>query len=605
MQQLLIGWIAILLVWGALYGGGGERCLQCHQPMKGFSPFHEPARLGCSSCHLGNPQATQKTIAHQGMVVVPGNVADVDRTCGQVACHPNLSRRMHHNIMTTGRGIVAVNRWVFGETSDPDGSGHLSRLDTTGADLHLRQLCATCHLAFPKRRPAPISERSRGGGCVACHLSYSDAARKQLQTYLKTAALPTIHPRLTVQVKDVHCFGCHSRSGRISTNYQGWHETLLKAMPQPAHGRYRKLADHRIFEKHAADVHFERGLQCIDCHTWQETMGDGRQHIHEEQQQVVQCEDCHRTAPPRLAQAGDLSIIDWKLLTLRKISLQKWQPLVTRKGRQVLYNVGVVPGEDQVVLIAKNTGQRFYPRPPSEECTWNLPGHQQVSCQSCHTAWAPRCIACHVGFKPDVPGRDHLTGKTTRGRWVEYRAQFLAQFPTLGVVKREKGLTVEPFVPGMILTIDFHQQPDDTPMVNYDRFQRLYAPVSPHTIQRKGASCETCHLNPVALGYGEGSLTLQRTSGGQWQWQFRPTYSAHPADGLPLDAWIPFLSSQGGNATRQNAQALPLTMQQRMLRVGACLTCHPYRKTPSIFYNQFQQSLSQMTNQCRLPIFPD
>ena len=37
-----------------------------------------------------------------------------------------------------------------------------------------------------------------------------------------------MHPSVSLTVSDNHCFGCHSRSGRISTNYQGWHETTIE-----------------------------------------------------------------------------------------------------------------------------------------------------------------------------------------------------------------------------------------------------------------------------------------------------------------------------------------------------------------------------------------
>ena len=42
-----------------------------------------------------------------------------------------------------------------------------------------------------------------------------------------------VHPSVSLKVSDNHCFGCHSRSGRISTNYEGWHETTLEAEQMP------------------------------------------------------------------------------------------------------------------------------------------------------------------------------------------------------------------------------------------------------------------------------------------------------------------------------------------------------------------------------------
>ena len=38
--------------------------------------------------------------------------------------------------------------------------------------------------------------------------------------------VPEFHPSTDVFVNDTHCFGCHSRSSRISTNFMGLQETL-------------------------------------------------------------------------------------------------------------------------------------------------------------------------------------------------------------------------------------------------------------------------------------------------------------------------------------------------------------------------------------------
>ena len=49
--------------------------------------------------------------------------------------------------MATGAGLVGVNRFVFGEAESPGGGGSLRALGTSPADLHLKDLCAGCHLA--------------------------------------------------------------------------------------------------------------------------------------------------------------------------------------------------------------------------------------------------------------------------------------------------------------------------------------------------------------------------------------------------------------------------------------------------------------------------
>ncbi|RLG29039.1 hypothetical protein DRN98_08810, partial [Methanosarcinales archaeon] len=157
--------------------GHREGCLICHLPMNGFEKAHDPKAIGCASCHLGNTLTMDKAQAHRGMVLVPGNLAQAKRTCGTSRCHSLLSGRVMGTLMATGRGMVAVDRFVFGETDFPNGEGNLSELGSSPADDHLRKLCASCHLGKNKDNPMPIDSLSRGGGCTACHLKYSPEAK--------------------------------------------------------------------------------------------------------------------------------------------------------------------------------------------------------------------------------------------------------------------------------------------------------------------------------------------------------------------------------------------------------------------------------------------
>ena len=205
-----------------------ESCLVCHKNTKGYSEYHNPELIGCASCHLGNTSSANKEIAHEGMVLIPGNLSDAERTCGK--CHPNELRKIENSLMTTNSGLVAVDKYVFGEADTPNGQYHIKLIENSAADKHIRDLCANCHLGMEKEEYGPITELSRGGGCNACHLNYSEKAKDDLTAYINSenVKLPITHPSTDIFVKDEHCFGCHSRSARISTNYMGYMETLLE-----------------------------------------------------------------------------------------------------------------------------------------------------------------------------------------------------------------------------------------------------------------------------------------------------------------------------------------------------------------------------------------
>ena len=281
--------------------GRPEGCLVCHGGVTGLGNAHRPEAVGCASCHGGNVFTLDKVRAHAGMEAIAGNLASAGRRCGQSSCHPAIVTRVERSVMTTMSGVIAVDRAVFGETVT--GPAHVGHLRGTPADTHLRQLCASCHVGQEKVALGPNGEDARGGGCSACHLSYSPDAAAALERYEAdklggTAKALLVHPAVSLDIANKQCFGCHSRSGRISTNYEGWHE--LHEPPKsaadpsrPSPSRFRVLEDERVFERVTPDIHQQRGLDCIDCHTSNEAMGNGVAHARKSGQLRVVCEDCH------------------------------------------------------------------------------------------------------------------------------------------------------------------------------------------------------------------------------------------------------------------------------------------------------------------------
>ena len=57
-----------------LISKNNESCMKCHEQYAGFSAYHDPKRIGCVSCHLGDPKTDDKQLSHKGMVIIPGNL---------------------------------------------------------------------------------------------------------------------------------------------------------------------------------------------------------------------------------------------------------------------------------------------------------------------------------------------------------------------------------------------------------------------------------------------------------------------------------------------------------------------------------------------------
>ena len=204
--------------------GRPEGCLNCHGNFTGFTKSHNPKAIGCVSCHKGNPFSVDKNLAHLNMLLIPGNLADAKSTCGTENCHPGIHDRIENSLMNTASGLISVDKFAFDEITKPEGLFNVVNVKFTAAETHLRQLCLSCHIGNPKTELGEITQKTRGGGCLSCHLNYNDKAKNDLTKLLKdknTFSDSTLfHPQISIDVSSEHCFGCHSRSGRISTNYE-------------------------------------------------------------------------------------------------------------------------------------------------------------------------------------------------------------------------------------------------------------------------------------------------------------------------------------------------------------------------------------------------
>ena len=580
--------------------GKKESCVVCHNKVHGFMDSHNPKVIGCFSCHGGNPFATNKNQAHKNMIRIPGNLATAQQSCGTTQCHPDISRRLPSGLMSSLSGMISVDRFVFGEQNSPDLLTNVHHLGHSAADEHLKNLCVRCHLGNPKPEFGPINEKSRGGGCLACHLNYSVKAEKALtqhQKNLSDTTYLTRHPNISLQITDNHCFGCHSRSGRISTNYEGWHETTLEAGQMPDSLHYRLVEGTRVFRKEPEDIHHQLGMECIDCHHSYELMGDGKHYAHEEDQQDVQCKDCHFNGKPHTTKTDNLDNEAAVVASLRFGNITGKKFLITRKHGHALINTFVK--HDSAFLITKNSKKLFVLKAPAKVCTRNK-AHEDLSCSACHSAWAPSCIGCHNAYDPKEPGYDMIKNQEKKGSWVEYTGSYDAKLPALGIRKMDNGKKIIPVIPGMVLTIDkasYTKQVHDSLL-----FRRLFAPAAPHTTSAKGRSCKSCHNNPVALGFGEGKLHYQ-IKNGKGKWTFEPTYENNHHDSLPEDAWTGFLQDREGMvSTRKNVFPFDVTEQKKILTVGACLTCHKENSKLMLqSLNHFDELLKNRTDKCVLP----
>ncbi|HSH13786.1 MAG TPA: hypothetical protein VLA15_08550 [Desulfurivibrionaceae bacterium] len=363
-----------------LTDGRIDMCLACHRQER-LDAAHDSKVLGCAVCHLGDPLAITKEKGHAGMVKNPGDLRVVDRTCGLEGCHAIDVPKLKNALMATNRGILSTMRYYWGETPDQNSDLSVEELLESGQNSlaidYYRKLCASCHLWKPKNDlpGGPTYYNEKGGGCTACH-------------FVRAQPLPgedpaKLHPLISKKVPTENCVRCHNRSGRIGTSYQGIYESEGYGAPlQNGVRAGRQLPDGRFVLELEDDIHHRQGLGCIDCHTKEEIMGDGNRYAHYEEQLEISCATCHSSKPG-----------------------------TTRRNRQLN---NLAPEGDNFVLVSKLDGKKHpLHRPKAGTCDY--PGHHRLTCEACHSSWAPQCFGCHVKLDKRDTHLDKLTMQETPG----------------------------------------------------------------------------------------------------------------------------------------------------------------------------------------------
>ncbi|MDZ7614606.1 MAG: hypothetical protein U5K51_13580 [Flavobacteriaceae bacterium] len=214
--------------------------------------------------------------------------------------------------------------------------------------------------------------------------------------------MPKVHPSVDIFVKNEHCYGCHSRSSRISTSYEGWHETLLETIDTTRNKDFKINEDKRVYTYKGEDVHHNKGMLCIDCHTSHEVMGDGKKYLHQEDAVKIQCSDCHfKDEPVTTITYKELDAESLLVWLHRKYEHNDKKMLAKQKDKAPLVNT-LINDKGEVFLISKNNGKLLPIKPQPEICARDKV-HEDVSCASCHTQWAPKCIGCHNTFDKKEP----------------------------------------------------------------------------------------------------------------------------------------------------------------------------------------------------------
>jgi hypothetical protein len=188
-------------------------------------------------------------------------------------------------------------------------------------DVHLKRNCSECHKG--NARAADKADAHKGlvskpseniEICMPCHKGIGDAYQKSL--HYTTAGLRNgIHRRFSktqaeqfdARIFEQSCRSCHASCGDChvrTPSVSGVKQGLF------ANHRFRKKNEEktcaachggRVFAEYTGrdsgvrDIHFEKGMKCLDCHKAKELHGDGAAAAGKAQVKgKPACTDCHK-----------------------------------------------------------------------------------------------------------------------------------------------------------------------------------------------------------------------------------------------------------------------------------------------------------------------
>jgi len=361
--------------------GKTEYCITCHADLPEISKSHPLKTFGCVSCHGGERLALNADLAHSSMRggANPSDLSVVEMSCGGSNCHSGSEadnrdhiQRVMTSVQSTYAGAIANIRFTFGAQTDL--AAHLGINAIT--DEHT-QTGITELDAFDAATETNPMVQKFGENCLTCHIN---AIPRDGDTYTRQTGCAACHSTekhtLTTAIPYNQCNACHNRG-----NYDLRAMTFIERTDQPT----KRIQDY--YQPIAQFTQCEYTLDCVDCHTRSEVMGDGDIHANQKDIQYVQCQTCHGTMTnlPQIKTITDPNDIALKMAFLNPVLDLKLGDaiLVTEKG-EPLWNTRVLP-DGTYELIGKATSQRFNFRPVMGTACEQKPDEQGSQyCHACH-----------------------------------------------------------------------------------------------------------------------------------------------------------------------------------------------------------------------------
>ncbi len=505
MFKVLI--IFIFAISNIVYAENLRNCVKCHKIEK-IDNIH---KLSCIDCHVLKINRSNIK-SHAVIIKNPSSFKFVDKQCGN--CHAKDINQIKYSLHGTLSSCINITRytWHAQKSFKPLYGLHrtkeLKKIPLPKivvkkppdlVDNLLRKKCLRCHL---ENNSYPARGTYRANGCAACHMEYlkngrysgSDKNMFGKLGYSKAHRLYK-YPKLS------SCLACHNNEF-VGTDYVGlFPQDYDRSFRSPIlkNGRLKPklygIGQHHLSE----DIHFAKGLTCVDCHKKEEVMGDDKIYTNELDAIKVKCSSCHGGYKGRKPDSH----------------------FVKRKDGNYFFKS--VNGKNYKLTLFNNKlrAHKY---------------HSKVSCSACHAAWQygnfqlnlyfdktrnyrmwrnlfsqedpylERFLESTLTFPKIKPAMmDYVDHKLSSGIW--YSGWLARRWSFFILVKGIDGL----FYIGRPIFQYRLTYKDSNGAVIFDNVDNMSTvmPYIPHTISLYGKTCEACHRNKFILNTKEFEGTAE------------------------------------------------------------------------------------------------
>lgn len=392
-----------------LSNGRIERCTTCHLGIEEISASHPSDSIGCTACHGGNALSLDEKTAHEGMYGGghPGKLEVARLSCGGSSvvgqCHSgnrqeadNQVDLMTTSLMASKGGELSMSRYMYGLDIPPR---VLLKPGETAAEIQapfnhrveepkFQQNClSACHQTGGELP----GQQAQANGCESCHV----LSNSQHTYEGKDVTIPGsksgygISHRLTVQIPYTQCNQCHNQ-GDYKLDTMDFTPRLdldrVKSSPSPDKENLETRWKN-VYSPGLVFTKCEVNLDCIDCHTHKEAMGDGEMYVSEWKALKIQCRDCHGST---VGQPIEWKITDKSDMAWAEARINPAFPplkmgdviLKTAKGEELAY---VRLENGKWFNYRKTNGEKYLiPQVIDSRCRQDLDKQSSDVCHKCH-----------------------------------------------------------------------------------------------------------------------------------------------------------------------------------------------------------------------------